>query len=95
VLGSAGLAGFASTSWNGVYLAELARVAPPGKIGEATSGATLLTFLGYVLGPAVFAMIVDYAASYRLAFAVAALLPASAVIVLRRAKPMATASEND
>jgi MFS family permease len=95
VLGSAGLAGFASTSWNGVYLAELARVAPPGKIGEATSGATLLTFLGYVLGPAVFAMIVDYAASYRLAFAVAALLPASAVIVLRRAKPMATVSEND
>ena len=88
VLGSAGVAGFASTSWNGVYLAELARVAPPGKIGEVTSGATLLTFLGYVLGPAVFAMLVDYAASYRIAFAVASLLPASAVIVLRRGKPI-------
>jgi MFS family permease len=87
VLGSAGLAGFASTSWNGVYLAEIARVAPQGKIGEATSGATLLTFIGYVLGPALFAMIVDYAASYRIAFVVAALLPASTAMVLRQARP--------
>jgi MFS family permease len=91
VLSSAGIAGLAVTSWNGVYLAELAHVAPPGKIGEATAGASLLTFVGYVLGPAVFAMIVDHAGSYRIAFALAALLPASAVIVLRRATPLAPA----
>jgi MFS family permease len=91
VLGSAGLTGVASTSWNGVYLAELARVAPLGKVGEVTAGATLLTFLGYVVGPVVFAAIVDHAASYRVAFVAAALLPASAVIVLRRAKPIAPA----
>jgi MFS family permease len=91
VLSSAGIAGLAVTSWNGVYLAELAHVAPPGKIGEATAGASLLTFVGYVLGPAVFAMIVDHTGSYRIAFALAALLPASAVIVLRRARPLAPA----
>ncbi len=89
VLGSAGVAGLAVTSWNGVYLAELARVAPPEKIGEATAGASLLTFVGYVLGPAVFAMIVDYAASYRIAFAIAAMLPASAVILFWQARPVA------
>ncbi len=88
VLGSAGVAGLAVTSWNGVYLAELARVAPPEKIGEATAGASLLTFVGYVLGPAVFAMIVDYAASYRIAFAIAAMLPASAVILFWQARPV-------
>jgi MFS family permease len=87
-LSSAGMAGLAATSWNGVYLAELARVAPPGKIGEATAGASLLTFVGYVLGPPVFAMIVDYTGSYRIAFVIAALLPASAVLVLRRARPL-------
>jgi MFS family permease len=91
VLSSAGIAGLAVTSWNGVYLAELAHVAPPGKIGEATAGASLLTFVGYVLGPAVFAMIVDHTESYRIAFALAALLPASAVIVLRRARPLTSA----
>jgi MFS family permease len=87
VLGSAGIAGLAATSWNGVFLAELAHVAPPGKIGEATAGASLLTFVGYVLGPALFAMIVDTTGSYRIAFGLAALLPASAVLVLRRVRP--------
>jgi MFS family permease len=84
VLCSAGAAGLAATSWNGVYLAEIARVAPQGKVGEATAGASLLTFVGYVLGPAAFAMIVDLADSYRIAFAIAALLPLSAVALLRR-----------
>jgi MFS family permease len=91
VLSSAGIAGLAATSWNGVYLAELAHVAPPGKIGEATAGASLLTFVGYVLGSAAFAIIVDQTESYRIAFGLAALLPASAVIVLRQARPLAPA----
>lgn len=91
MLSSAGAAGLAATSWNGVYLAEIARVAPPGKVGEATAGASILTFIGYVLGPAAFAMIVDVTDSYRIAFAIAALLPFSAVIVLRRSRPPAAA----
>ena len=81
---SAGAAGLAATSWNGVYLAEIARVAPPGRVGDATAGASLLTFVGYVLGPSAFAMIVDGTGSYRIAFAVAAMLPLSAVVASRR-----------
>jgi MFS family permease len=91
VLSSAGIAGLAATSWNGVYLAELAHVAPPGKIGEATAGASLLTFVGYVLGPAAFAMVVDHTGSYRMAFGLAALLPASALIASWQARPLAPA----
>lgn len=77
--------GFAATSWNGVYLAEIARVAPEGRVGDATSGASLLAFVGYVIGPAVFASLAEGLGSYRTAFALVALLPLSAsLIALRR-----------
>ncbi len=91
VLSSAGAAGLAVTSWNGIYLAEIARVAPPGRVGDATSGASILTFIGYVLGPAAFAGIVNYTGSYRITFAIAAALPLIAVIVLRSGRPRALA----
>src|SRR6266851_661155 len=87
VLSSAGAAGLAATSWNGIYLAEIARIAPLGKVGDATSGASILTFIGYVLGPAAFAGIVEYTGSYRMTFAIAAALPLIAVIVLQRGGP--------
>jgi MFS family permease len=91
VLLSAGAAGLAATSWNGIYLAEIARVAPPGRVGDATAGSTILTFVGYVLGPAGFAMIVDGSGSYRIAFIIVALLPLAAIIALRRG-PVADAA---
>jgi MFS family permease len=75
--------GFAATSWNGIYMAEVARMAPPGKIGDATSGSTFLTFIGYVLGPVAFATVVEQTGSYRIAFVLAAALPLSAVLLLR------------
>src|SRR5690348_9018959 len=40
VLGASGL------GWNGIYLAEVATLAPPGKAGMVTGGALSLTFLG-------------------------------------------------
>ena len=89
VLSSAGIAGLAVTSWNGVYLAELVMSRRRGRI-PATAGASLLTFVGYVLGPDAFGMIVDHAESYRIAFGLAALLPASAVIA-GQARPLAPA----
>ena len=51
-------AGFFACSWNGIYMAEVARLAPPGRIADAASGSTLLTFLGYVAGPSLFAFAV-------------------------------------
>jgi MFS family permease len=84
ILLAAGATGLAATSWNGVYLAEIARVAPPGRVGEATSGASILTFIGYVIGPASLALLVEYTDSYRLGFVLMAALPAAAVALLRR-----------
>lgn len=56
----AGVAGFFGASWNGIYLAEVARLAPPGGVADATSGSTMLCFMGYVIGPTLFAAAVPW-----------------------------------
>ena len=55
----AGVAGVTVSSWNGVQLSEIARLVPRSLIGETTAGATILIFLGYVVGPAGFALLVS------------------------------------
>ncbi len=52
------LTGFFGCSWNGIYMAEIARLAPPAQIADASSGSTLIVFLGYVAGPSIFAAMV-------------------------------------
>jgi MFS family permease len=78
----AGVAGITVGSWNGIFLAEVARVSPPGHIPAATAGATLVCFLGYVLGPTLFALIVEAAQSYRLGFALVTALSLAAAPIL-------------
>jgi hypothetical protein len=64
--------GLTGLSWNGVYLAEVAVIAPPGAAGAATGGALSVTFLGIVLGPALFSAVVSFTGSYTLAFSIVA-----------------------
>ena len=45
--------GSTGTAWQGVYLAEVARKAPEGRVVEATSGCMTATFLGGLVGPGV------------------------------------------
>ena len=45
------------TSWQGVYLTEVASVVPQNKITEATSGCMTITFLGGLVGPALAAFV--------------------------------------
>ncbi|MDJ0388841.1 MFS transporter [Roseomonas sp. E05] len=47
--------GFVAASWNGISLAEVARVAPPARISDATSGVTLIVFFCYFAAPIAFA----------------------------------------
>ncbi|MGE0717590.1 MAG: MFS transporter [Alphaproteobacteria bacterium] len=82
VMGVAIFAGVASTSWNGVYLAEVAGSAPSGRIGDATAGSTFFTFIGYVSGPAVFARFIGWTGSYATGFCLTAVLTAVAAVVL-------------
>jgi len=53
-----GLAGFVGASWNGISLAEVARVSPPDRVADVTAGTTLFIFLGYVAGPTIFSVLV-------------------------------------
>jgi predicted MFS family arabinose efflux permease len=64
--------GLTGLSWNGVYLAEVAVIAPPGAAGAATGGALSMTFLGIVLGPALFSAVVSLSGSYTLGFSIVA-----------------------
>lgn len=64
--------GAVALGWNGVFLAEVARLAPTGSAGMATGGALALTFVGALLGPPIFGAIIDATGSYRVAFFIAA-----------------------
>lgn len=50
------VAGVTVSSWNGVQIAEVARLSPKALLRETSSGATVLIFIGYVVGPAGFAV---------------------------------------
>ncbi len=69
VLGVCVLFGAAALGWNGVFLAEVARVATPAHAGVATGGCLFFTFLGILVGLPLFAAIVQVTGSYPLAFA--------------------------
>ncbi len=60
--------GLTAVGWNGVYLAEVARAVPIDKVGPATGGIMMFTFVGVVLGPTAFGAIVATTGSYAAAF---------------------------
>lgn len=75
------LLGSAATGWNGVMIAESVRIAPPGAAGAASGAVLAVTFLGAVLGPSGFAMLVAAIGSYATAFALTGLLSAGGAVV--------------
>jgi MFS family permease len=64
------LVGFGASAigWNGVYLAEVARRAPPGMASMATGGTLAFTFLGVVVGPPMFGALSGLFGTYRAGF---------------------------
>jgi len=74
--------GFTAMSWNGIFLAEVARVVPATSVAEASAGAILLSFLGYLLAPAAFALTVAMTGSWTLPFLVAAALLATVSLLV-------------
>lgn len=67
--------GATAVGWNGVYLAEVARLAPAGQTSQATGGCLFFTFLGVVVSPTLFNALLrvgGYAQAYA-AFGVPAL----------------------
>ena len=78
--------GASGIGWNGVYLAEVARQAPPGMASIATGGTLAVTFFGVVLGPPVFGAISGIWGSYRAGFAALAVPTLICCFALLRAK---------
>jgi MFS family permease len=78
----AAVGGVTVSSWNGVQIAEVARLAPPGLIADTTAGSTILIFLGYVVGPAAFAALVALTGRFDLAFHAVAFVTLAALVAL-------------
>ena len=84
----AALFGATAVGWNGVFLAEVARLAPPGQASQATGGCMFFTFLGVVLSPLLFSQALAFGGRYAVAYAVfgvPALLAGLWLLVTRRA----------
>jgi nitrate/nitrite transporter NarK len=79
----AGIGGVTVSSWNGVQIAEVARLAPRQLIGETTAGSTILIFLGYIVGPSAFAALVAATGRFDVAFVGVALATLAALLGLR------------
>jgi MFS family permease len=74
--------GASASGWNGVYLAEVARQAPAGSVGLATSGTLACTFLGVLLGAPLFGLVASGSGSYSAAFCMQAGLVSAAAVTL-------------
>jgi len=94
VYGAIMLFGATAVGWNGVYMAEIARQAPPDRIGTATGGSLVLTFSAIIVGPAGFALVSGVTGGLGptyLVIAGVALLGAVALVLGRRSVRAAAA----
>jgi nitrate/nitrite transporter NarK len=76
------LYGATAVGWNGVFLAEVARLAPDGGVAIVTGGTQFFTFAGVFIGPPVFGAVAAAAGSYGAGFALIAALPFFAALGL-------------
>lgn len=86
VAASAGF-GFTAIGWNGVFLAEIARIVPREQVGRATGGALFVTFFGVVAAPPFYGLTITLTGSYGIGFlALAALTCFSGLMLMRSPK---------
>ncbi len=68
------LFGASALGWNGIYLAEVARLAPEGRVAAASGGSLVFTFCGVLFGAPAFTLLHALLGSYQLAFGVLTLV---------------------
>lgn len=76
--------GACTLGWNGVYIAELAREAPPGKVATATGASLFFAYGGAVTVPPLLAWVRGFSGGYVLPFGLLVLLAAAGVASLWR-----------
>lgn len=80
VVGVCVLYGATAVGWNGVFLAEVARLAPEGRVAYLTGGTQFFTFAGVLIGPPLFGAIASVTGTYGAGFVVTAALPLLVVV---------------
>ena len=85
--------GATAIGWNGVYVAEVARIAPAGNVALMTGASLAFTYFGVVVMPFLFWVIVAFSASYTIAFnAAGALTLLAGLSYFRRSAPRRAAA---
>jgi nitrate/nitrite transporter NarK len=67
--------GMTGIGYQGVLLAEIARIAPPGMAGVVTGGAVFFAYVGMITFPGSFGIILALTDSYQTAFVILGALP--------------------
>ena len=80
------LGGLTASGWNGVYLAEIARLAPSGQVAAITGASFLIGSSGLVLGPILYSLIASQT-SFSLAYAFLGGFAALGIACLSRRAP--------
>jgi MFS family permease len=80
VLAVCALYGATAVGWNGVFLAEVARLAPDGRVAYLTGGTQFFTFAGVLIGPPLFGAIASATGTYGAGFVVTTALPLLVVV---------------
>ena len=83
--------GITAIGWNGVHLAEIARLAPSGLISGATGASMVITYGGVMFGPATMAVMYGFAGSYTLTFALFSVIPLAGLFFVFQARKFSNA----
>lgn len=82
LVAASALLGATAIGWNGIYLGEVARLAPPGRVASTTGAALFFTYFGVVAGPPAFGQLAQRVDSLGLAYLALAAVPLLAVVLL-------------
>lgn len=74
--------GFSIIGWNGVYMAQTARISGARDVGIATGGVLMFNFAGVIVAPATFGMVAKLTGSIATTFGLFALLPFAGTLLL-------------
>ena len=78
--------GATASGWNGAFLGEVARAAPPGLVSTATGGSLFFVNVASITAPIVFANIYAATTNYSLTFALLTATSAASIGCLLRAR---------
>lgn len=78
--------GMSASGWNGVFIGEVARVAPPGQVSPATGGALFFVNIGSTAAPILFAAAFTTLDSYSESFGLLVLPSIAALVCMYQAR---------